>query len=106
MAKNNFQQIFNVIKYFKNNFSNVLFHLFIQTIILSITILNILKILSKTNCKLKRYRIFSIQIQSNEKITFEAYLKLYDIFTSLLLASTFISNVITVKVTIPLDLFI
>ena len=78
----------------------------LNTIIFSITILNILKILFKTNCKLKRYQIFSMQIQSNEKITFEVYFKLYDIFTSLLLASIFISNVITVKVTIPLDLFI
>ena len=65
-----------------------------------------MNILSEMNCKLKRYRIFSLQIQNTEKITFKVYLKLYDLFTPLLLATTFISYAITVKVNIPLDLLI
>ena len=29
----------------------------------------------KKNCKLKRYQIFSLEIQNTEKITFKVYLK-------------------------------
>ena len=65
-----------------------------------------MNILLKTNCKLKRYRIFSLKILNTEKITFKVDLKLYNLFKSLLLASTFISYAITVKVNIPLDLLI
>ena len=59
-----------------------------------------MKILSKTNGKLKRYHIISIEIPNNENITFKVYLKLYDLFTSLLLTLIYIciNNAITRKV--------
>ena len=90
---NIFQQIFNVIKYFKSNSKNVE-HIYFRYNYNK----HSMKILSKTNCKLKRYRIISQEIPNNENITFKVYLKLYDLFTSLLLTSNFINNAITRKV--------
>ena len=96
-----FHQIFNVIKYFKKNSKNIEY-IYFRYNYNKYSV----KILSKTNFKLKRYWIFSLKIQNNEKITFQVYLKLYDLFTSLLhpLVYTFISYAITVKVNIPLEL--
>ena len=89
----------SVIKYFKNNSENVE-HNYFRYNCNKYSV----KILSKMNCKLKRYQIFSLEIKNTEKFIFIVYFKLYDLFTSLLLASTFISY--AVKVNIPLDLLI
>ena len=45
------------------------------------------KILWVTNSKLKIYQILSLKIQKTKTIIFKVYLKLYDLFTSLFLAS-------------------
>ena len=75
-----FCKIKSLIKYFKNNSKNVKHNYFRFNYIK-----HSVNILSEPNRKLKIYRIFSLEFQNTDKIRFKMYLKLYDLFTSLLL---------------------
>ena len=61
----NFQCYKSVIKYFLNNSKNVEHNYFRYNYNKHYE-----KILSKTNCKLKRYRICDLEIKNTEKIKF------------------------------------
>ena len=64
MFLTNFKCYISVIKYFKNKSKNVELNYFRNNKHNKHSV----KILSKTNCKLKRYRIFSLEIQNAKKI--------------------------------------
>ena len=64
MFLTHFKCYISVIKYLKNNSKNVELNYFRNNKHNKHSV----KILSKTNCKLKRYRIFSLEIQNTKKI--------------------------------------
>ena len=61
----NFQHYKSVIKYFKN-YSRNIEHTYFRYSYNKYSVK-----ISKTNCKLKRYGIFSLKIQDTERITFK-----------------------------------